>query len=96
MRKRLSTPKQDRVLKRFCLKYRSITLSELKREWEEVTGVVASAVGEWMAQQSTATLTCLGNSPDLNPIENCWHYVSSVNKEKSQTLRELQEAIICD
>jgi transposase len=43
-RKPLSTPLEDRYLKRLCLRDRAATSVELKRAWEAETGVRASSV----------------------------------------------------
>jgi transposase len=41
-------------------------------------------------------LGCPGNSPDLNPIENCWHVMSNkIAGRKPANDRTLQEVIIC-
>lgn len=55
----------------------------------------AKKVKDFLASSEIATLTWPGNSPDLNPIENCWKFVGvKLAAKKPRNKRELQEAII--
>ena len=39
-------------------------------------------VKKWLSDQSISVLEWPGNSPDLNPIENCWHQMKVALKNK--------------
>lgn len=39
-------------------------------------------VKKWLSDQSISVLEWPGNSPDLNPIENCWHQMKVALKDK--------------
>ena len=45
-------------------------------------------------QKQISFLECPGNSPDLNPIENCWHQMKKkMYKKKTPNLEILQEEL---
>ena len=54
------------------------------------------AVKEWLAQNNIEFLSPWpGNSPDLNPIENCWLLLKrKVAARNSTSLKELKKAIV--
>jgi transposase len=55
----------------------------------------AHAVKQWLANKSIECLPWPGNSPDLNPIENCWKIVGAkLSRKKPKTLHELKLALI--
>ena len=50
---------------------------------------------EFFGENSIDVLEWPGNSPDLNPIENVWHIVGRLVRDRKPTnKRELQEAVI--
>lgn len=50
---------------------------------------------DFLNDASVRTLTWPGNSPDLNPIENCWFMIGrKITDKKPRSLRELQETIV--
>lgn len=52
-------------------------------------------VKEFLKTTGLKALTWPGNSPDLNPIENCWQVVGRrLAERKPVNKQELQEAII--
>ena len=60
-----------------------------------ILSVDAIQVTQFLRTARLKTLTWPGNSPDLNPIENCWQVVGKkLAQKKPRNKRELQEAII--
>ena len=54
----------------------------------------ARKVTEWLTQRNINVLEWPGNSPDLNPIENCWHIMKNkVCATNPSSLQNLQEEI---
>jgi len=57
--------------------------------------VCAMQVKDFLRSAGIRTLTWPGNSPDLNPIENCWQVLGHrLSQKKPVNKRELQEAIV--
>jgi hypothetical protein len=55
----------------------------------------AKVVKAWFQQNNVEVLDCVGNSPDLNPIENLWFRLKKlVAKRRPKNRTELIEAII--
>lgn len=55
----------------------------------------ARKVNDFLASARVVRLPWPGNSPDLNPIENCWKVVGcKLSAKKPRNKRELKEAII--
>lgn len=55
----------------------------------------ALAVKQWLVKKSITSLPWPGNSPDLNPIENCWKIVGrKLSQKKPRTLQGLKETLI--
>ena len=54
----------------------------------------ARKITRYFEQNTISFLECLGNSLDLNPIENCWHKMKkNLSKEKTPNLEILQEEL---
>lgn len=52
-------------------------------------------VADFLKESNIKALAWPGNSPDCNPIENCWHEIGKkLAQKKPGNKRELQEAIV--
>ena len=57
--------------------------------------VLCVQVKSFLHDAGVKCLTWPGNSPDLNPIENCWHMMSrKVAEHKPRSVLELQTTLI--
>ena len=49
----------------------------------------------WLAEKEVRVLDWPGNSPDLNPIENCWHIMKNkLEQKEKKNLDELKQEIV--